>query len=200
MSWGISYASSDTAAGWLYCGSHMSIENTLDIWHIGWIMLNSMIKFIKCQVNSSEHQHVLGYILCILQHHCCIVLPPINMVCESDLSPTPLANPCGLDEQWIRLISMVQESALGPPHWPACMIWGCNLSGQPVRYGEVTRALSIGRPVWFRVVIYLANPYGWVVDLANQCGTGKCLGPTPLANLYHTDTISIRPFRSTQLQ
>src|SRR6266481_2402231 len=121
-------------------------------------MLNSMIKFIKCHVNSSEHQHVSGYILCILQHHCCIILVPINMVCESDLSPTPLANPCGMDEQWIRLISMVQESALGPPHWPACtvqesamgllhwpacMIRGCNLSGHPVRYGEVTRALSI---------------------------------------------------------
>src|SRR6266436_2134680 len=115
-------------------------------------MLNSMIKFIKCQVNSSEHQHVSGYILCILQHHCCILLLPINMVCESDLSPTPLANPCGMDEQWIRPISTVQESAMGLLHWPACMIRGCNLSGQPVRYGEVTRALSISQPGQYRKV------------------------------------------------
>src|SRR5882757_8306275 len=73
---------------------------------------------------------------------------------------------------------MVQESAIGPLHWPACMIRGCNLSGQPVWmsdgsgqsvwYGDVPWAHSIGQPV----------PYGYNFNPAIP---------------FHTATIKPRP-------
>ena len=48
MCWGTSCASSDAAAPWSYGGGRISTENTLDVWNIEWIMLNSMIELIQC--------------------------------------------------------------------------------------------------------------------------------------------------------
>jgi hypothetical protein len=48
MSWGVFYASFDTAAARSHGGGRIYAENILDIWNIGWIMLNQMIQFIKC--------------------------------------------------------------------------------------------------------------------------------------------------------
>jgi len=48
MSWSIFYASSDAAAARSQGGGHISAENTLDVQHIGCIMLNWMMQFIKC--------------------------------------------------------------------------------------------------------------------------------------------------------
>jgi len=48
MSWEISCASFDTAAAQLHSSGRISVENTLDVRNFGWIMVNSMIEFIKC--------------------------------------------------------------------------------------------------------------------------------------------------------
>src|SRR6266436_1598203 len=78
---------------------------------------------------------------------------------------------------------MVQESAIGPLHWPACMIRSCNLSGQPVWYREVTRALPIGQPVQYRKV-------PWAHSIGQPVPYGYNFNP---AIPFHTATIKPRP-------